>query len=86
MLLPAIHKLINSITIAPIHKKGDKLTVIITVEYHCYQHHTKILSNVLLSSLGPYVDAIIEDHQCRFRHNRSTTDHIFCIRQILKNK
>jgi len=26
------------------------------------------------------------DHQCGFRRNRSTTDHIFCIRQILKKK
>jgi len=26
------------------------------------------------------------DHQCGFRRNRSTTDHIFCIRQILEKK
>jgi hypothetical protein len=26
------------------------------------------------------------DHQCRFRRNRSTTDHIFCFRQILETK
>ena len=26
------------------------------------------------------------DHQCGFRRERSTTDHIFCIRQILENK
>jgi len=26
----------------------------------------------------------IGDHQCGFRRNRSTTDHIFCIRQILE--
>jgi len=25
-------------------------------------------------------------HQCGFRRNRSTTDHIFCIRQILEKK
>jgi hypothetical protein len=43
----------------------------------------KILSNILLSRLTPYVDEIIGDHQCGFRHNRSTTDQIFCIRQIL---
>jgi hypothetical protein len=42
-----------------------------------------ILSNVLLSSLSPYVDDIIGDHQCGFPHNRSTTDQIFCFRQIL---
>jgi hypothetical protein len=32
------------------------------------------------------VHRIIEDHQCGFRHNRSTTDQIFCIRQILEKK
>jgi len=26
------------------------------------------------------------DHQCGFRRNRSTTDHIFCIRQTLEKK
>ena len=26
------------------------------------------------------------DHQCGFRRNRSTTDHMFCIRQILEKK
>jgi hypothetical protein len=29
---------------------------------------------------------IIGDHQGGFRHNRSTTDHIFCIPQILQEK
>ena len=43
----------------------------------------KILSNILLSSLTPYAEEIIGDHQCGFRRNRSTTDHIMCIRQIL---
>jgi hypothetical protein len=34
--------------------------------------------------LVPYIDEIIGDHQCGFRRNRSTTDQIFCIRQILE--
>jgi hypothetical protein len=46
----------------------------------------KILSNILLSRLIPYADEIIGDHQCGFRHNRSTTDQIFYIRQILEKK
>jgi hypothetical protein len=46
----------------------------------------KILSNILLSRLGPYMDEIIGDHQCGFRRNRSTTDQIFYIRQILEKK
>jgi hypothetical protein len=46
----------------------------------------KILSNILLSRLTPYADEIIGDHHCGFRRNRSTTDQIFCIRQILEKK
>jgi hypothetical protein len=39
-----------------------------------------------ISSLIPYIDAIIGGRQCGFRRNRSTTDQIFCIRQILEKK
>jgi hypothetical protein len=46
----------------------------------------KILSNILLSRLTRYAEEIIGDHQCGFRRNRSTSDHIFCIRQILEKK
>ena len=46
----------------------------------------KILSNILLSRLIPYAEEVIGDHQCGFRRNRSTTDHIFCIWQILEKK
>jgi predicted KAP-like P-loop ATPase len=92
-----IHKLLNSIwnkeelsdhwkkSIAvPIHKKADKPD--------CNNYHGilstsyKILSNILLSRLRPYIDEIIGDHQCGFQCNRSTTDQIFCIRQILEKK
>ena len=43
----------------------------------------KILLNIILRRLTPYVDEIIGDHQCG---NRSTIDQIFCIRQILEKK
>jgi hypothetical protein len=46
----------------------------------------KILSNILLSRLIPYVYEITEDHQCGFQCNRSMTDQIFYIRQILEKK
>ena len=46
----------------------------------------KILSNILLSRLIPYAKEIIGDHQCGFRRNRSTIDHIFSIRQILEKQ
>jgi hypothetical protein len=46
----------------------------------------KILSNILLARLTPYANEIIGDHQCEFRRNRSITDQIFYIRQILEKK
>jgi hypothetical protein len=46
----------------------------------------KILSNILLASLTPYADEIIGARQCGFWCNRSTTDQIFYIRQILEEK
>jgi sorting nexin-29 len=46
----------------------------------------KISSNIFLSRLIPYADEIIGDHQCGFRRNRSATDKIFYIRQIVEKK
>jgi hypothetical protein len=71
--------------IVPIYKKGDK---------HCNNYRGisllstvyKILSNIFLARLIPYVIEVIGDHQCGFRRNRSTMDQIFYIRQILEKK
>jgi hypothetical protein len=98
MLLSAIHKHINSVwnkeelpdqwkfIVVPIHKKCDR------TDYYNY-HWISLLStsyknllNILLSRLVPYINEIIGDHQCGFRSNRSTTDWIFCIHQILEKK
>jgi sorting nexin-29 len=46
----------------------------------------KILWNILLSRLSPYINEIIGYHQRGSRSNRPTTDQIFCIRQILEKK
>jgi hypothetical protein len=46
----------------------------------------KILSNIILARLTPYVNEIIGNIQCGFRRNRSTTDQIFYVRQILQKK
>jgi len=46
----------------------------------------KILFNILLSKLTPYAKEIMGYHQCGFRRNRSTIDHIVCIRQIFEKK
>ena len=46
----------------------------------------KMLYNILLSRLTPYAEEIIGDLQSGIWRNRSTTDHIFCILQILEKK
>jgi len=94
-----IHKLITSIwkkeklpqkwkesIIIPLHKKGDKTDC---NNYRGISHLPttyKILSSILFSRLIPYAKENVGDHQCGFRRNRSTIDHIFCIRQILEKK
>jgi len=45
-----------------------------------------MLSNILLTTLIPYAEEIIWDHQRGFRRKGSTTDILFCIRQILEKK
>jgi len=95
----AIHKLTISIwnkeelpeewkgsIIVPIHKKGDKTDFNNCRGISLLPTTYKILSNILFSRLIPYSEKVIGDHQCGFRRNKSTTDHIFCIRQILEKK
>jgi len=94
-----IHKLTNSVwykekfpeqwkefIIAPIYKKGDKRGCSNYTGKSLLSTTYKILSNILLSRFTPYAEKIIGDHQYEYRYNRSTTDHIFCIHQILERK
>jgi len=94
-----IHKLINSIwnkkelpeqwkepIIVPIYRKGDKTDCNSYTSISLLPTMYKILSNILLSRLTPHAEEIIGDDECGFRRNRSATDHIFCIRQILEIK
>ena len=69
-----------------IHKKGDKTDCNNYTSISLLPTTYKILSNILLSRLIPYVKEIIGDHQCGFRRNKSTIDQIFCIHQILEKK
>lgn len=70
--------------IIPIFKKGDKSECSnyrgISLLPTCY----KVLSNVLLARLTPYAEEIIGDYQCGFRRDRSTSDQMFTIRQIME--
>jgi hypothetical protein len=94
-----IHKLINSVwneeelpyqwkesIIVPVHKQGYKTDCNNYCGISLLSTSYKILSNILLSRLSPYIDEIIGDRQCGFRRNRSAIDQIFCICQILEKK
>jgi len=70
--------------IVPTHKKGDKTDCNNYRGISLLPTTYKILSNILFSRLIPYAKEIIGDHQCGFRRNRSTIDHMFCIRQMLE--
>jgi hypothetical protein len=70
----------------PIYKKGDKTDCCNYSGMSLMATTCKILSNILLSILTPYAEEIVGDHQLRFRHNRPTAVHIFCICQILVEK
>jgi hypothetical protein len=69
-----------------IYKKGDKTDCNNYREISLLSTANKILSNVLLARLTPYVNEIIGDYQYGFRRYRSNMDQIFYIRQILEKK
>jgi hypothetical protein len=72
--------------IVPIYKNGDKTDCNNCRGISLLSTAYKILSKILLVRLTPFVNEIIGDHQCGFRHNRSTMDQIFYIQQILEKK
>ena len=72
--------------IVPIYKKGDKTDCSNCRGISLLPTTYKNLSNILLSRLTPYAEEILGDHQYGFQCNRSTTDRIFCICQILEKK
>jgi hypothetical protein len=79
MLLFVVRKLLNSIwnneelpdqwkesIIVPIYRKGDKTNCNNYRGISPLLTSYTILSNTLLSRLGPCIDEIIGDHQCGF--------------------
>jgi hypothetical protein len=78
ILRSEIHKLINSIwnreelpehwknIIVPVYKKGGKTDFSNYLGVSLLSTSYRILSNILLSRLGPYIEEIIGDHQCGF--------------------
>jgi hypothetical protein len=63
--------------IVPIYKKGDKTDCSKYRGISYLSTTYKILSIILLSRLAPNAEEIIGDHQCGFRRNKLTTDHIY---------
>jgi sorting nexin-29 len=77
---------VEGIYFVPIYKKGDKTDCNNYRGISFLSTTYKILSNILLARLTPYVNEIIGDHQRGFHRNRSTTDQIIYIWQILEKK
>jgi len=95
----AIHKLLISVwnkeelpeewkesIIVPTYKKGDKTDCNNYRGISLLPTMYKIFSNILLSRSIPYGEEVIGERQFGFRRYSSTTDHIFCSRQILEKK
>jgi hypothetical protein len=68
----------------PIYKKGDKTDCNNFRGIPLLSTVYKILYNILLARLTPYVNEIIGDNQCGFRRNRSTRDQIFYMTRYKK--
>jgi hypothetical protein len=79
ILRSKIRKLINSIwnnkelpdqwkesTTVPVHKNDDKVDFSKYRGISLLSASCKMLSNILLSRLSPYINEIIEEHQCGF--------------------
>jgi hypothetical protein len=75
----------ESITV-PTYIIGDKTDCINYKWISLLSTTYKISSNIVVSMLTLYIDKIIGDYQHGFWRNRSTTDQIFCIHQIMEKK
>ena len=74
----------NNGVVCLIHKKGDPLICKNYRGISLLNAAYKVLSNIIFSRLLPYAEENIKEYQCGFTRNRSTTDQIFTLRQILE--
>ncbi|VVC27148.1 Endonuclease/exonuclease/phosphatase,Reverse transcriptase domain [Cinara cedri] len=74
----------NESLICPIFKKGNRKKVENYRGITLLNTGYKVLSLIILKRLQIYTDEIVGNYQSGFRKNKSTTDHIFVIRQIME--
>lgn len=70
--------------ICPIHKKGCKMTCSNYRGISLLPTAYKVLSKILSSRLEPFAEAFLSEYQAGFRRQRSTSDQLFSIRQIVQ--
>jgi hypothetical protein len=63
--------------IVPVHKRGDRDTCENYREITLGNAAYKILSNIILRKIKPYIEKIMGEYQNRFRDGRSVTENIF---------
>ncbi|XP_076069194.1 uncharacterized protein LOC143041241 [Oratosquilla oratoria] len=75
---------INDAVIVALHKNGDKKN------YHEFRGLSllttiyKIIVRVIYKRLLPYTEPMLGEYQAGFRSNRSTSEHIFTLRQVFR--
>jgi sorting nexin-29 len=74
----------NESLICPIFKKGNRNKVENYRGITLLNFGYKILSLIILKRMQIYIDEIVDNYQSGFRKNKSTTDHIFIIRQVME--
>jgi hypothetical protein len=67
-----------------IHKKGDKTLCCNYRAMALFDVVHEVFSKILSKRLEPYMEDIVGTYYAGFRRNKSTTDQIFAMKQILE--
>lgn len=70
--------------ICPVHKKGDIMECENYREISLLNTSYKLLSNILLNRINPYIKEIIGEYQAGFMLGKSTTDQIHIVKQVVE--